>query len=145
MLSPKRRAVNTARTPLKTYHPANAPDRTACVVYVDPVLGLVACSHRSTLGIMRISVSINFDAGVFECLQADGVKWIEVLVRDIKITYRVTLDDMATYGQRQQRCGLQIALPLKYWAVDMPAAQPAPGASEAQPVAAQLDLFGGNS
>ena len=148
MISPNVLHCNTSipqRTPVCTYHPANAPERTACVVYIDPVLGLVACSHRSTLGIMRVSTSINFDAGVVDQLQRADVQWLEVFIRDIKITYRVTLESMLLHGKHQERVGLQIALALKYWSVDMPAAQLKPVSTEEQPAAAQLNLFGGNN
>ena len=133
-------AVKVPRTPLRTYHPANAPKVTACVVYLDPELGLVARSERSTLGIMRVSTSVNFDAGVFERLQADGVKWLEVFIRDIQLTYRTSVETMKLHGRHQQRFGLQIALSLKYWEADMPSAKQA---TPAAPVAAQMTLFEG--
>lgn len=57
--------AHSQRTPIRTYKPANA-NVTACVTYHDPTLGKVAVTHRSTLGAMRASTAIHFDAGVFD-------------------------------------------------------------------------------
>lgn len=126
------------RTPLKHYHPANAPKITACVAWIDPTLGLVARSERSTLGIMRVSTTINWDLGVFERLQADGVKWLEVYIRDIKLTYRTPVATMLEHGSRQQRFGVQLCLKLQYWDVEMPIVKPSVAAA---PVAEQMSLL----
>lgn len=106
-----------ARTPIRSYRPVNA-NVTACVTYHDPVLGIVAHSIRSTLGVMRASTAIHFDAGVFDRLVADGVTWLECCIRDTNTTYRTHIDTMRQHGQLQRRFGLQRVLHLKYWSID---------------------------
>lgn len=87
---------------------------------------------------MRVSTTINFDAGVFERLQADGVQWLEVYIRKLQITYRTPVSTMREHGTRQNRYGVQVCLKLQYWNVDLPAAQQAPVATlEAE----QMTLF----
>ena len=106
------------RTPLRTYKPDNAPHITACVTYSDPVLGIVAHSIRSSLGIMRASTAIHFDAGVYDRLVADGCQWLECHIKDTDTTYRAHVDTMIKHGQLQHRYGLQRVLSLRYWNVD---------------------------
>lgn len=126
------------RAPLRTYHPENAPNITACVTYSDPSLGIVARSIRSSLGIMRASTAIHFDAGVFDRLVADGVAWLECYIKDTGITYCTPIDTMLEHGQVQQRYGLQWVLSLKYWSTDgqqstVATAQPIPAVKVAHP------------
>lgn len=106
------------RTPLRTYKPDNAPHITACITYSDPDLGIVAHSVRSSLGVMRASTAIHFDAGVFDRLVADGVTWLECHIKDSNMTYRTHVDTMLEHGQLQRRFGLQRVLSLRYWTVD---------------------------
>lgn len=106
------------RAPLRTYKPDNAPHVTACITYSDPVLGIVAHSVRSSLGVMRASTAIHWDAGVFDRLVADGCQWLECHIKDSDTTYRAPIDTMIKHGQLQQRFGLQRVLSLKYWTVD---------------------------
>lgn len=141
--APRVKRQTTARTPIRTYKPANA-NVTACVTYHDPALGIVAVTHRSTLGVMRASTAIHFDAGVFDRLVTDGVTWLECLIKDSQTTYRTRVDTMRQYGRLQQHFGLQRVLHLKYWGVngDEPEGfkAPAPVAKE-QPETAQPTLF----
>lgn len=111
------RAVNQ-RALIRRYHPDNAPHITACVTYSDPDLGIVAHSIRSSLGVMRASTAIHFDAGVFDRLVADGVTWLECHIKDSNMTYRSHVDTMLNHGQLQRRFGLQRVLSLRYWTVD---------------------------
>lgn len=138
------RAVK-GRTPIRTYRPDNA-NVIAAMTYHDPTLGIVAVTHRSSLGVMRASTSIHFDAGVFDRLVADGCRWLECFIKDTGHIYRTRTDTMSEYGRIQQRFGLQRVLHLKYWGVDgdEPEAlkpQPAPVA----PTAQQIDLFSGGN
>lgn len=137
MIKPNGKRVKGLRTPLRTYKPANA-SVTACVTYLDPDLGIVALSIRSTLGIMRASTAIHWDAGIFDRLVADGCKWLECYVKTINTTYRCHVDTMREHGQLQQRFGLQRVLHLKYWSIvgdDQPQPQPQPATAQ------QISLF----
>src|SRR5215207_8874766 len=87
------------RTPLRTYKPDNAPHVTACITYSDPALGIVAHSIRSSVGVMRASTAIHFDAGVYDRLVADGCQWLECLIKDTGTIYRTRVDTMQQYGQ----------------------------------------------
>ena len=144
MIKPNGKRVKGSRTPLRTYKPANA-DVTACVTYLDPDLGIVALSIRSTLGIMRASTAIHWDAGIFDRLVADGCKWLECYVKTIDTTYRAHVDTMREHGQLQQRFGLQRVLHLKYWTIvdgNQPQQTQQPEADRNEPVQSQLHLFG---
>lgn len=131
------------RTPIRAYKPGNAPNVTACVTCHDPNLGIVAHSIRSNLGVMSASTSIHWDVGVFNCLVADGVQWLECFIKTTGKTYRCHVDMMLAHGQQQHRFGLQWVLHLKYWQVDgepaeferqaEPAATRAPALSHKQP------------
>ena len=125
------------RTPLRTYKPVNAPHITACVTYSDPDLGIVALSIRSSLGVMRASTAIHFDAGVFDRLVADGCQWLECHVKDANMTYRAHVDTMLNHGQLQQRYGLQRVLSLRYWTVE----GQEPGAERSRLEVGQLSLL----
>lgn len=147
MLPQTARAVYPTRTPIRTYHPANAPHITAAVTYRDPELGIVAHSIRSNLGVMAASTAIHWDVGVFNHLVADGCTWLECYVKTLNLTYRASVDTMLKHGQQQQRFGLQWALHLKYWQID---GQPSESERQAQqptrePAASmtQPSLFGG--
>lgn len=109
--------AHTLRTPIATYKPDNA-NVTACVTYHDPHFGKIAVTHRSSLGVMRASTAIHMDAGVFDRLVADGVTWLECLIKDSQTTYRTKVETMRQYGQLQRRFGLQYVLHLKYWGVN---------------------------
>lgn len=133
----------TLRTPIRTYKPANA-NVTACVTYHDPALGIVAVTHRSSLGVMRASTAIHWDAGVFDRLVTDGCQWLECLIKDSQTTYRTRVETMRQYGQLQRRFGLQYVLHLKYWGVngDEPEAfKPAKQQAQQKPEATQGALF----
>lgn len=135
--------AHTLRTPIRTYKPDNA-NVTACVTYHDPTLGIVAVTHRSSLGVMRASTAIHMDAGVFDRLEANGCQWLECLIKDTKTTYRTKIETMRQYGQLQRRFGLQYVLHLKYWGVngDEPEAfKPAKQQPQAKPEAQQASLF----
>lgn len=112
------RQPTTKRTPIRTYHPANAPQVTACVTFHDHKLGIVAHSVRSHLGVMAASTAIHWDAGVFNQLIADGCQWLECRIKDTGHTYRASVASMLEHGQQQQRFGLQWVLSLRYWSVD---------------------------
>lgn len=131
-------AVKGPRIPLQTYRPANAPQVTACVVYLDPELGRVARSERSTLGIYRVSRSIHWDAGVLDRLQANEVGWLETYIRDIQATYWTTMQNMRQHGSFRNVCGGQIALGIKHWFVDIPV-----GNVAQKPVPVQMSLLEG--
>ena len=113
-----RGAGQSRRTPIRTYHPENAPRITAAVTYHDPALGTVAHSVRSNLGVMGASTAIHWDVGVFNRLVADGCQWLECHIKNTGQTYRCHVDTMLAHGQQQQRFGLQWVLHLKYWSVD---------------------------
>lgn len=103
--------AHSQRTPISTYKPDNA-DVTACVTYHDPILGIVAVTHRSSLGVMRASTAIHFDAGVFDRLEAAGCQWLECFIKDSKTTYRTKIDrhvrgwrqDSGFQAGKKQRC-----------------------------------------
>ena len=124
------------RIPLKSYHPKTAPDRTAGKLFKDPQLIRVIRSERSSLGIYRTSQSINWDAGVLNDAQRDGAVWVETYIKDLKITYRATMQTIRQYGVYRNVHGGQIALALKYWSVDIPA-----GGQKPNDPPAQLNLF----
>jgi len=128
------------RTPIRTYKPANA-NVTAAVTYHDPSLGIVAVTHRSSLGIMRASTAIHFDAGVFDRLAADGCQWLECLIKDTQATYRTSVDIMQRYSQLQHRFGLQRVLHLKYWGVNGQEPEVFKPQAQQKPVAKQPTLF----
>lgn len=132
------------RTPIRTFKPANA-DVVACMTYSDPELGIVALSIRSTLGIMRASTGIHWDAGVFDNLVASGCQWLECRIKDTNTTYRTSVDTMREHGQLQRRYGWQRVLHLKYWSVDgdEPEAFKPQGVGDchSQPEATQPSLF----
>lgn len=133
--------AHSPRTPIRTYKPGNA-NVTACVTYHDPALGKVAVTHRSTLGVMRASTAIHFDAGVFDRLMADGCQWLECYIRDSKTTYRTRVETMRQHGALQRRFGTQYALHLKYWGVDGDEPEAfKPVAPQPQPGAEQPSLF----
>lgn len=133
----------TKRTPIKTYHPANAPHITAAVTYQDPNLGIVAHSIRSNLGIMAASTSIHWDVGVFNQLVADGCTWLECYVKTLGHTYRAHINTMIEHGQQQQRFGWQYVLHLRYWSVDgqPPELDKQPSQPPVAPSAQQIGLF----
>lgn len=134
ILHQKARGVYPTRTPIKTYHPANAKHITAAVTYRDPDLGIVAHSIRSHLGVMIASNGIHWDVGVVNNLIADGCTWLECFIKDTNKTYRCHVNTMIEHGQQQQRFGWQWVLHLKYWSVD---GQPADFESQALPLTPQ--------
>lgn len=142
-----RGAGQSLRTPVRTYHPANAPHITAAVTYRDPELGIVAHSIRSNLGIMAASTAIHWDAGVLNQLIDDGCQWLECHVKTLGHTYRCRIDTMPEHGQQQQRFGLQWVLHLKYWSIDGQSAATDPQAPPSTPrptapaTAQQIGLF----
>jgi len=89
---------------------------------------------------MRASTSIHVDEGVFQRLLADGITWLECLIKDSGHVYRAHIDTMCEHGQLQQRFGLQRVLHLKYWSVNGEPAEalkqvtPSPQPQPIQPV-----------
>ncbi len=138
-------AVKTLRTPLRTYHPANAPQRVACMTYLDPDVGIVAHSVRSLRGILRVSQCLNFDAGVLVNLRRDNAQWCEIAIRDTGMVYAATIDAIEKYGHYERRAGGQFTLALRHWFVgwaNEAALQVAGTVQTPEPEIGQLSLFG---
>lgn len=69
--------------------------------------------------ILRRPPAIAFDATLIAEAQRRGVRTVSVLNTDSERRYSVTLADFQRYGFRFNRgWGDQIALELKYWAID---------------------------
>lgn len=69
--------------------------------------------------ILRRPPAIAFDASIIAQAERSGVRVVEVLNADNERRYSVTLADFQRYGFRFNRgYGDQIALELRFWAID---------------------------
>lgn len=136
--------AHSPRTPVRTYHPQNAPHITAFVLYLQSDGSTVARSEGSIKRILRTPPAIASDAGVIADLERDHVDIIEVHIKDTNTTYTTTPEIMRKYGQIQRRFGVQLILSLKFWGINgqEPAAfKQAKAEVQQQPEAQQASLF----